>query len=70
MSSPEFLVESLTTEARYFCNVIFVARNFLYSQLCCVKGEKEEERMMQNEDKARVLTIIIIISYERYAYDC
>ena len=35
-----------------------------YSQLCCVEGEKEKERMMHNEDKTRLLTIIITISHD------
>jgi hypothetical protein len=34
------------------------------SQLCCVEGEKEKERMMHNEDKTRLFTIIITISYD------
>ena len=35
-----------------------------YSQLCCVEGEKEEERIMQNEDGTWLFTIIIL------NYDC
>ena len=35
------------------------------SQLCCVEGEKERRKMMQNEDKERLFPIIITISYYR-----
>ena len=39
------------------CQIVLF--HLLYSQLCCVEGEKERERMMQNENKTQLLTIII-----------
>ena len=33
------------------------------SQLCCVEGEKERERMMRNQDRTRLFIIIITISH-------
>jgi hypothetical protein len=41
---------------------IFTGYN--YSQLCCVEGEKERERMMQNENRTQLLTIIITMSHD------
>ena len=35
---------------------MYYSRN---SQLCCMEKEKERERMMQNENKTQLLTIII-----------
>ena len=35
-------------------------RGRINSQLCCVEGEKEKERMMQNEDKTRFFIIVMV----------
>ena len=44
--------------------VVVVNPHFFNSQLCCVEGEKEREKMMQNENRTQLLTIKITMSHD------